>query len=193
MARCDHDAAVAIKGTDRVSQQRGGKRGRHQEGVDSRGREDGGRLEREDVRVVPRVIADDGARPRSRGSRSNGVLEEGREACRCPAHHHAVHPVGTGTEGGAEPRGTELQRSTEAVFKLLTGCGDAAGGESGQLGQGCGGGRVRILGSPFAGVGYQLFKFGIARCHRNKAIVKENECRGHELWQPSQSGRPHPN
>ena len=167
----DHHAAVAIQRPHRVGEQRGGQRGRHQEGFEPGGGEDRGRFLGEDIGVVAGVIADDGARPGAGGGLRHGVGQEGGEAGRGAADHHPVHPVGPGAEGRPEAGGAELQGAAEAVRQLLAAGGGAVLGELDQLGQGGGGGGVRVLGGPVAGVAEQR-EVGIGRRHRNQTIVK---------------------
>ncbi len=148
----DHHAAVALQRPHGVGEQRGGQRGRHQEGLDAGGGEDRRGFFREDVGVVAGVVADDGARPGAGGGLRDGVGQEGGEAGGGAAHHHAVHPVRAGAEGCPQAGGAELQGAAEAVGELLAGRGGAVVGEPDQFGQGGGGGGIRVLGGPGRGL-----------------------------------------
>ena len=167
----DHDAAVAVQRPHRVGEQRGGQRGRHQEGFNSGSGEDRGGFFGENIGVVAGVEADDGARPGAGGGLLDGVGEERGEAGSGAAHHHAVHPVRPRAEGCPQSGGAELQGAAEAVGQLLAGRGDAPVGEADQLGQGGGSGGVRVLVCPVAGIAQESGEFGIRRRHRNQTIA----------------------
>ena len=167
----DHDAAVAVQRPHRVGEQRGGQRGRHQEGFNAGRGEDRRGFLGENIGVVAGVETDDGARPGPGGGLPDGVGEEGGEAGGGAAHHHAVHPVRTRAQGCPQSRGAELQGAAEAVGQFLAGRGTPAVGEADQLGQGGGGGGVRVLVCPVAGVAQEAGEFGIRRRHRNQTIA----------------------
>ena len=164
----DHDAAVAVQRPHRVGEQRGGQRGRHQEGLNPRRGEDRRGFLGENVGVVTGVIADDGARPGAGGGLPDRVGEEGGEAGGGAADHHAVHPVRTRAEGCPQSSGAELQGAAEAVGQFLAGRGDAPVGEADQFGEGGGGGGVRVLACPIAGIAQEAGEFGIRRRHGTK-------------------------
>ncbi len=169
VAGSHHHAAVAIEGPHGESQQRGGQRGRHQEGFNPGGGEDGRRFLGKDVRVIAGVIADDGAWPGPGRSLTHHIYQESRQAGGDAAHHHAVHPVRPGSQGGAEACGAELQRAAEAVGQLLRRCRGAVLRELQQLGECCGSGGIRIFGRPVAGLAEQ--GIGIGGRHGVNAIV----------------------
>jgi hypothetical protein len=101
---------------------------------------------------VAGVVAHDGARPGAGRSLPDGGREEGGEAGGGAAHHHPVHPVRPGAECCPQSCGAELQRAAEAVGQLLAGRRDAVLGQLDQLGQGSGGGGIRVLGCPGTGI-----------------------------------------
>ena len=167
----DHDAAVAVQRPHRVGEQRGGQRGRHQEGFNSGSGEDRGGFFGENIGVVAGVEADDGARPGAGGGLRDRVGEERGETGSGAAHHHPVHPVRPRAEGCPQSGGAELQGAAETVGQLLAGRRDAAVGEADQLGQGGGSGGVRVLVCPVAGIAQEPGEFGIRRRHRNQTIA----------------------
>ena len=168
VAGSHHHTAVAIEGTDGVGKQRRRERLRHQERLDSRGGEDRGGLLREDVGVVAGVVADDGAGPGARrGFRHRGGQERSEAGGRAP-HNDAIHAVGTGAQLSAKACRAELQRSAEAVLKLLAGCGHPVRGKLDEFCRSGGSCGIRVLGGPVTGGAQKLRKFGIGRRHRTK-------------------------
>ena len=172
----DHHAAVALQRPHGIGEQRCGQSGRHQERLDAGRGENRRGFFRKDVRVVAGVEADDGARPGTGGGLRDGVGQEGGEPGGGAAHHHAVHPVGARAEGGPQACGAELQGPAETVGELLAGRGGAAVGQPDQLGQGGGGGGIRVLGGPGAGFAQQAGEFGIRRRHRNQTSANRGGC-----------------
>ncbi|MCY1230098.1 hypothetical protein D9M72_424950 [compost metagenome] len=171
MAGSHHYSAVAVQGPDGVGKQRRRECLRHQEGVDTRGREDRSGLLGENVGVVAGVVADDGAWPGARRSRRDGTGQERREPGRRAPDNHTVHPVRPGTQRGAEACRAELQRAAEAVLEFLAGGRNTVPGALDEFCQSGGSGWIRVLGGPVPGVAQQLRKVGIGRRHRNKAIA----------------------
>ena len=126
-------------------------RGRLDAGMDHRAHaergEHAGRVEGEDVALAAGVVGDHHTASGGVGDRSRllAVEQPLAEPGSGLAHHEAVHPHRTGSDGGAQTGGAELQPSGESLLQLLV---VAAFGALDQVGQFDRDVRVRLVGQP---------------------------------------------
>ena len=97
---------------DRECKNRGRQRSRQDHGGNAGATHDLGCVMREDVRIVPRVVADD-----------DGIAatctQVRRKSGRCTQHDRAIHAIAAWAETTTQAGGAELKCPGESVFQLV--------------------------------------------------------------------------
>ncbi len=154
MARGDHDAGGRAQPPDGERQQRRGLPGGQPPDRDAGPGQHAGRLVGELLAAVPGVAADDHA-PLAGQPLVAAQQPAGQRGGGGP-HDGAVHPVGPGGDGAAQPGGAELQPPAEPVGQLGSGLVGLGAIGVQQLGQLPPVPLVRVVGDPRGHPGPQL-------------------------------------